>query len=217
MLYGCLPAPLLLGCIEMTKTSDSKVDWEARYIEQNTPWDRGAINPALATWIDDDCLPGGKLLVPGCGRGHEVLHMASLGWQVTAVDAAPSALAILDEALSQRGLSAELIQADLLQWRPAAPFDLIYEQTTLCALPPAVWSAYTRALADWLKPGGTLAALFMQTGREGGPPYHCDLAHMRELFSVTRWDWPKNPPMESIHPLDVKEYGVLLTRCANQN
>lgn len=199
----------------MTKTSTSGVDWDARYIDQNTPWDRGDINPALATWIDEDRLPAGNVLVPGCGRGHEVLHMAELGWQMTAVDMAPSALAILAEALEERGLSAELILANLLHWQPADPFDLIYEQTTLCALPPTDWPVYTSRLADWLKPGGTLAALFMQTGREGGPPYHCDLGRMRELFPDERWDWPKDLPMEVAHPLDVKEHGVLLTRRAD--
>lgn len=198
----------------MHKEGGSEVDWEQRYIEQKMPWDRGEINPALAQWIASERLPQGRVLVPGCGRGHEVLHLAELGWQVTAVDLAPSALTFLAETLSQHGLSAELILADFLKWQPQAPFDLIYEQTTLCALAPAHWPAYAGCLADWLKPGGTLAALFMQTGREGGPPYHCELSEMQSLFPESKWTWPQEPPIEVGHPLDVKEYACLLTRKA---
>lgn len=200
----------------MANEASEKIDWEAHYVEQNTPWDRGGISPALAAWLDEDRLPNGRVLVPGCGRGYEVLRLAELGWQVTAVDLAPSALEFLGNALTERGLCAELIQADLLQWYPTEPFDLIYEQTSLCALRPADWPAYASRLADWIVPGGLLAALFMQTGRDGGPPYHCSLSDMRGLFPESDWYWSDGPAIEIPHPKGVMEYAVLLSRLLKQ-
>jgi len=68
------------------------IDWESKYRSGETPWDRGAPNPALTQWLADDALPPGRALVPGCGRGYEVMTLARAGWQVTAIDSAPSAL-----------------------------------------------------------------------------------------------------------------------------
>jgi hypothetical protein len=51
----------------------------------------------------------------------------------------------------------------VLTWCPEQPFDAIYEQTCLCALHPDHWAAYARQLHAWLRPAGTLWAMFMQT------------------------------------------------------
>ncbi len=100
--------------------------WEGRYQSGQTGWDRGGASPALRQWLEQQALPQGRALVPGCGRGHEVLALAQAGYAVTAVDLAPSALEAAGTQLDAHGLRAELIQADLLEWMPAQPFDLIY-------------------------------------------------------------------------------------------
>ena len=56
------------------------------------------------------------------------------------------------EDLAQRGLQADVVQADVLQWSPAAPVDAVYEQTCLCALHPDHWTAYAAQLQAWVKP-----------------------------------------------------------------
>lgn len=166
------------------------LSWEKRYREGRTGWDRGQPSPALALWRDRGLLQGGRILVPGCGRGHELVELAALGLQVTAIDLAPSALQAARAALVGRGLAAELIAADVLDWQPAEPFDLVYEQTCLCALHPDRWPRYAAQLYGWLKPGGWLLAAFMQTGRTGGPPFDSPPQTMRVLFSPPAWQWP---------------------------
>ena len=49
-----------------------------------------------------------------------------------------------------------------------------------------------------------------QTGEAGGPPFHCDLDAMAELFAPNRWVW-ENTPLRSEHPLGVYELGYRLT------
>jgi SAM-dependent methyltransferase len=192
--------------------SERRLAWETRYREGRTAWDRGDASPALAHWLGHEKAPRGRVLVPGCGNGHEVAELVRSGLQVTAVDIAAQPVMQLTGQLVEQGLHARIVQADLLQWQPAEPFDAVYEQTCVCALEPSTWSAYERRLADWLLPGGILYALFMQTGQQGGPPYDCPVPRMRELFDATRWDWLDEPPLHVAHPNGLHEEGFILVR-----
>ncbi len=188
--------------------------WEEKYRANSIPWDRGGTSPALHAWLESGDLSPGSILIPGCGRGHEAVVLAQRGFQVTALDIAPTALKHLEAELAQAGVSAERVCADVLAWQPVAAFDAIYEQTCLCALSPDHWRDYERQLQRWLKPNGRLFALFMQTEREGGPPYHCALSEMRTLFPATRWDWPEQSPDRVSHPNGLWELASILTRRA---
>jgi len=187
-------------------------EWEARYQQGNTGWDRGDASPALATWLESGAIRPCRTLIPGCGRGHEVLALSRRGFDITALDFAPSAVAHVQQALASEGLEAEVVQADVLQWQPGAPFDAVYEQTCLCALPDDVWEDYAANLHGWLKPGGRLYALFMQTGQPGGPPRHCDLLRMHQIFDDDRWQWPEHEPLFVPHHNGRFELGYILTR-----
>lgn len=186
--------------------------WEERYRSATTPWDRGGPSPALLEWLDEEELTPCRILVPGCGRGYEALELARRGFEVTALDFAPSAVRHLREELGQVGLEAEVLEADVLAWAAQQPFDAIYEQTCVCALPPRTWPRYEEQLRRWLRPGGKLFALFMQTHKEGGPPYHCDMGAMRGLFPDSRWRWDAAPFCEVPHPAGFYELSTVLTR-----
>jgi len=188
-------------------------DWEERYQNGDTGWDRGVYSPSLSAWLaEDGPKVGSRVLVPGCGRGHEVVHLAGLGYSVTGIDLAPSAVSHLKQTLRELGLPAEVLLADLFAYRPDTPFDAVYEQTCLCAIPPARREEYERLLHGWIKPGGTLFALFMQTGAEGGPPFHCDLLAMHRLFPEERWAWPAVEPEFTPHRNGRFELGYRLQR-----
>jgi SAM-dependent methyltransferase len=186
--------------------------WDEKYRSGVPGWDRGGVSPALHHWLETGALAPCRILVPGCGHGHEVLELARRGFQVTGVDIAPTPLARLRQNLTQCELEADLVQADVLTWSPEVPFEAVYEQTCLCALAPEEWPTYAAQLHTWLRPDGRLFALFMQTGRPGGPPYHCDLTDMRGLFPPERWDWVEPPQREVPHPNGLFEYAAVLRR-----
>ena len=186
--------------------------WEERYQSANMPWDRGGTSPALLMWLDAGALTPCRVLIPGCGRGHEVLELARRGFDVTALDIAPSAVGHLQDELEKAGLEAHVVEADALTWAPQSRFDAIYEQTCLCALPPDQWNAYAAQLHRWLKPDGKLFALFMQTNATGGPPYHCDISVMRTPFPNDQWKWSEAPFCEVPHPAGFFEMAAVLTR-----
>jgi hypothetical protein len=184
--------------------------WEQRYRDGRTPWDRGEPSPALLGWLQAGNIPSGRILVPGCGRGHEVIELSAAGFLVTGVDFAPSALEDLRRRLDERRLQAELVCADFITWRTSAPFDAAYEQTSLCSLPAQRWRDYVGSLEANLRSGGVLLALFMQTGHPGGPPWHCDPIAMQRLFKAPAWEWLSTLQAPLEHPSGVHELPALL-------
>ncbi|MBV9736027.1 MAG: methyltransferase domain-containing protein [Acidisphaera sp.] len=194
----------------MSDPSSSALDWESRYQEGRTGWERPAANPAFLAWRTSGALSPCRILVPGAGRSAEPEALAEAGFSVVVVDAAESAVAAQRTRLAAH--AAEIVRADLLAWEPERPFDAIYDQTCLCALPPAVLPAYAERLHRWLRPGGTLFVLFMQTGRDDGPPFHCDLDAMRRLFPAPLWQWPDALPETVPHPFGFAEQPAALRR-----
>ena len=186
--------------------------WEGRYQRGETGWDRHGINPLMESWVAASLAPESSILVPACGHGYEVIELVRKGFDVTGLDIAPTPVVRMRRELEIEGLSAEVIQIDMFNFVPSEPFDAIYEQTSLCAIQPEQRLAYEEKLYGWLKPGGSLFALFMQTGVEGGPPFHCDVAAMRELFDASRWDWGDDEFQHSPHPSGRHELGYRLIR-----
>ena len=187
-------------------------DWEERYQQGDTGWDRGSSSPALYTWLDSGALKPCRILIPGCGLGHEVVTLARLGYDVTAVDIAPSATKHLQQKLADAGVTATVICDDLFNYQSATPFDAIHEQTCLCAIQPEQRREYEACVRRWLKPGGELFALFMQTDSEGGPPFHCDLQQMRQLFNSDDWLWSNHEPIRVPRKSGRFEMGTILSR-----
>ncbi len=186
--------------------------WEARYRAGSTGWDRGRASEALFHWLELGAVPGRRVLIPGCGNGYEVDELAARGYEVTALDIAPTPVANLRARLAAAGLEATVLQTDLFTWRADRPFDAVYEQTCLCAIEPQQRRAYADRLRQWLRPGGHLLAQFMQTGQPGGPPFHCDLQEMRELFPARHWRWSDvTGPVVALGE-GRQEHGVLLVR-----
>jgi 16S rRNA (cytosine967-C5)-methyltransferase len=137
-------------------------------------------------WVQDisASMPA-RLLGRGEGRtaldlcaapGGKTMQLASAGFQVTAVDASESRLARLRENLGRTRLHADVVAADVLQWRPPAAVDAILLDAPCSATgifrrhPDVLYRVRPRVVAelaegqrtmlsraaDWLKPGGTL-------------------------------------------------------------
>lgn len=195
----------------MEKLDLSAKGWQERYEAGKTGWDRGGSNPILMRWLAESVVEPCRLLVPGCGRGHEVVTLAQHGFEVTALDFASSAVEHLRERLGAVPVNANVLQSDILQYVPDEPFDAIYEQTCLCAIDPTQWKAYEQQLTRWLRPGGMLLALFMQSGQRNQPPFTCEIQAMRNLFDKTCWSWT-GEPMRVEHPTGMHELACILKR-----
>ena len=162
--------------------------WEAADQEQRAGWDLGMPAPPFVELLAGPAAPPpGRLLVPGCGRGHDALLFARAGFEVVGVDFAPSAIAAARAlaAAEASGLALEFVEADLftLDARWPAGFDYVVEHTCFCAIDPARRPEYVQVVHDLLRPGGELIALFYAHRRGGGPPYPTTAAEVRTLFA----------------------------------
>lgn len=156
-------------------------DWEQHYLEQNTGWDLGQPAPPLVRAAR--ALPRCSTVVVGSGRGHDALALAELGFEVTGVDLAPSAVRLAAEEAKRRNLTARFIQADLLALPGAhEPWQLWVEHTCFCAIEPAQREAYVESARRSLVPGGLLLGLFYAHRRSGGPPYKTSRGELEQLF-----------------------------------
>ena len=160
--------------------------WNARYRDDNTPWDLGAAPLSLQRLIAEVSDPGRQLqvLVPGAGRGHDARAWARAGHRVVAVDFAPLAIAEGRALAEAEGVAVDFVQADVTalpqDWTDR--FDLAWEQTCLCALEPQARRGYLGELARVMTPGGQVFAVLWQHGRDGGPPYDMNEAAVREAI-----------------------------------
>lgn len=157
-------------------------NWDQAYQENFTPWDKGRPSPALTEWFAKSKLAG-RVLVPGCGVGHDVAHLVSLGIDATGLDIAPTAVARAKERHPQH--AERFVCADLFEF--SGPFDAIVEHTCLCALPPEWRGRYRDAMVKLLKPGGLLIGIWfvnpeMDPG-EPGPPFGISPDELTTLFA----------------------------------
>ena len=159
------------------------MDWQALYAGGNTPWDMGRPHPELDRRLACGALsPGGTVLVPGCGYGHDALALAAAGWRVTAVDLVAGLAAQLQTKLEHHGGRFRVTDALALR----EPHDALFEHTFFCALPPDLRPAYGAMAEGCVRSGGHLHAVIFpldKEPRDEGPPYQMTGRDLREALA----------------------------------
>lgn len=177
----------------------SSTNWEELYQKGDTQWEKGAPTPGLVDFLAaHPDLPHGRVLVPGCGTGHDARAWAQAGFDVTGLDLAPSAIRLCQEKTAAAGLRAEFRLADFLA-DPIPEFDWVFEHTLFCAIDPARRDEYVQAAARALKPDGQyLAVFYMLPVDEKGPPFGTVREEIRRRFDPyfeLQRDWvPRSYP-----------------------
>ena len=100
-------------------------------------WADLAPNPYLVEWLENHPVIGAgkKAIAIGCGVGDDAEVMAKYGYEVTAFDIAPSAIALCQNRY--KGSGVNYLVADLFDYPKAwlESFDLVYECNTIQVLP----------------------------------------------------------------------------------
>lgn len=150
------------------KTTKSEF-WESRYRSGKTPWDFRGVPAALVGYLKM-AKQQGAVLIPGCGSAYEVQTFSRHGYEVLAIDFSEAAV---ERARAASGeLAGKVLLADFFKHDFGdRTFDLIYERTFLCSLPPNTWPNYARRMAELLQSGGRLLGFFLYGQEEDPPPY----------------------------------------------
>jgi 2-polyprenyl-3-methyl-5-hydroxy-6-metoxy-1,4-benzoquinol methylase len=133
-------------------TASARERWDRKYAAGEGP---AHFEPRELLTNNRYRLTGGRALDVACGFGGNALYLASLGYEVDALDVSGVGLAQAQAEAARRGLQINFVQTDLTQWSvPTAHYDLI-----------VVFFYLNRELmpklAAGLRPGG----LFLQCGR----------------------------------------------------
>lgn len=154
--------------------------WDERFERGFTPWDRGGVPQALRDFVARAGRPLATL-IPGCGAAYELAFLAEQGWDATAIDFSPAAVARAKSGLGQ--WAGRVVQADFFEYVPASPLELIYERAFLCALPRAMWPKVAARWSALLAPGTRLAGFFFFDDAAKGPPFGIGRATLEALLT----------------------------------
>ncbi|MQS11743.1 class I SAM-dependent methyltransferase [Streptomyces kaniharaensis] len=183
-------------------TSGASAWWDGFYADRTAerPFFVPKPDENLVSYLDRGLIAPGRALDLGCGPGRNALHLASLGFDVDAVDISPAAIAWAEERAREAGAAgtprfhcADIFAVDL----PHPRYDLVYDSGCLHHLPPHRRVSYLALLDRVLAPGGHLVVnafaagamgsertdedLYRLGGLEGGLAYSPD--ELRTLFS----------------------------------
>ena len=150
------------------KIGYTQEDWQRHYDEGDLGWDLGQVAPPFIRLFESNIILPGKTLVPGCGRGHEVIYLAENGFEVTAVDYSSGAVNHLNSTVQEHKLKCQVLHMDFFGIDSAhnGVYDLLIEQTFFCAISPEQRPSYVSTVARALKQGGMLAGLFYHRSEE---------------------------------------------------
>uniref|UniRef100_Q02AC8 Methyltransferase type 12 n=1 Tax=Solibacter usitatus (strain Ellin6076) TaxID=234267 RepID=Q02AC8_SOLUE len=144
-----------------------------------------------------DLLPPGRALDLACGTGRNARYLAALGWQVTAVDSDPFAIAALHAASPSVDVRIADLERHEFAIEPAA-YDLIcdfyYLQRDLFP-----------EIRNGIRPGGLFAGTILLTGS-----YALESGELRTLFA----GWKILYYSESPDPSHLRPSASILARHA---
>lgn len=117
------------------------------------PWHRDE-PPGLLKRVVEQRRSASRALDLGCGAGVYSVYLAQKGYSVVGVDFVPTALELARARAQAAGVSVELLQSDVVEYEPAAGFDLVLDSGCLHHVQIARLAAYRAALERCLLPGG---------------------------------------------------------------
>ncbi|WWC67402.1 uncharacterized protein I206_101310 [Kwoniella pini CBS 10737] len=177
--------------------------WEERWQAGRTGWDQSSSHLSLVSLLQSPLalelgIPSkGRALIPGCGTGYDIQTFASTGLDAVGMDLAPTGVEKAKKWLGQQPKTKGTVSAicgDFFQYTSDEKYDLVYDYTFLCAIPPGLRSSWSSQMKKLTSPNAYLITLMYPlppTNNEPPPwPLTVDMYH--ELLDDT-WEitWEK--------------------------
>lgn len=189
--------------------------WDDLYARGGDGWELGAPAPPLAEFFATARLDGARVAVPGCGRGHDVRFLASLGYDAVGFDFSSAALTAARGLAAREGSAARFDDRDVFTLGRELPhaFDGVWEYTCFCAIDPARRAEYVASLAGTVRPGGWLLGCFFPLrGNPAGPPFPVSMDEVRRVLRPAFRIERAFPPLRSVRGRQGRECVVLARR-----
>ncbi len=162
---------------------------EAKGNTDQVPWAKNQAHPHLQQWLQayPPKTKDKSALVIGCGLGDDAQLLSSLGYQVTAFDISPTAIAWCQQRFPESNVN--YLVADLFNLDPSwqNKFDFVFECRTIQALPLDVRSQVIGAIAPLVAKNGTLLVITRHRDDNivpEGPPWALSDAELAQFIEL---------------------------------
>jgi 2-polyprenyl-3-methyl-5-hydroxy-6-metoxy-1,4-benzoquinol methylase len=148
------------------------------------PWDIGRPQKDIIRVAENGEISG-RVLDAGCGTGENALYLASLGFEVWGIDAAPSALKKAKEKAKKRGITVNFLVFDALKLQLLRnKFDTIIDCGLFHVLSDNERPIFASSLSSALYPSGKYFMLCFSEHEPGSyGPRRVTQAEIRAAFS----------------------------------
>lgn len=161
-------------------------NWEQVYQEkavEEMPWFSATLDPDVEQALQHLGLQSGAVLDLGTGPGTQAIALAERGFQVTATDVSPSAIAKAQQRAKSTGCAIAFQTDNILHSHLDQIFDVVLDRGVFHVFAPEERPRYLQTVAHLVKPQGylLLKCFSHHETREGGP-YRFTPEAIRQLF-----------------------------------
>jgi len=183
---GILPySPESIGLLER---------WDRAYRGgQTPPWDVGRPDSILREVVQTKTVAPGRTVELGCGTGTNAVYLAEQGFEVSAIDIAPTALAVAEKKAAAAGVKVRWLLADVLAPPRMPPADFIFDRGCYHGIRQSNAAGYVAALRRLSRPGTRVLIVAGNANepRSGGPPRVTEEQLRKDFSADFEFEWLK--------------------------
>ena len=180
---------------EIQDSSGSR-EWDERYRSGALPWDTGTPSSELVRVVQEYAIKPCRALEMGCGTGTNARYLASMGFDVTAVDLSQTAIDIARSKQSPDEPGVDFRVADLAADADLGePYDFLFDRGVYHVVRGVNLDAFLATLSRASKPGALYLSIAgnSREKHDPGPPTVSDeeirsevgrvfkIVHLREI------------------------------------
>lgn len=188
-------------------------DWQKRYETGDTPWDTGQPDAELIRILDEGWFSPCRCVEIGCGTGTNAVYLAQRGFEVTALDISPLAIAKAQARARAAGVSVRFLVADVFAPPDlGAPFPFVFDRGVYHSVRELGIEKFLVGLRRLTAPGSWYLALMGNADDpnplDKGPPrvsarqITAELEPDFEIWQLRRYSFEAvHPAGQVFHPL----------------
>jgi len=179
--------------------------WDGSYRGGKRPfWDAGQPSGELRRVVEQGIIRPGPAVDLGCGSGTDAIYLASKGFDVTAIDVAPTALSLAREKADRAGVKVRWLLASVLALPRLEPFEFIFDRGCYHEVRFDNAAAYVETVRKLSQPGQTRFLLLAGNPNEApvryAPPQVAEEDIRSDFSQLFDFEWVKETRFETSNP-----------------
>lgn len=179
--------------------------WDGSYRGGKRPfWDAGQPSGELRRVVEQGIVRPGPVVDLGCGSGTDAIYLASKGFEVTAIDIAPTALSLAREKADRAGVKVRWLLASVLSLPQLEPVDFIFDRGCYHEVRFDSAAAYVETVRKLSQPGRTrfllLAGNPNEVAMQYTPPQVAEEDIRSDFSPLFDFEWLQETRFETSNP-----------------